>query len=147
MRQFARRSALILLLSLSTLGCEDKIIIQAPTAPDPPPTPQPDRIEFRVSGSFRSVTVRHVTAQDGTSQVKTDLPYFNFFTSTRDFLFLSLEAWAAGEGFLQVQIWANGYLLQEASISEENPRISIATTFRRAVVTPTTGVTSAQAAQ
>lgn len=142
-----RRHALWLVLALSgLLACGDDITIQAPSAPDPPPSAQPDRIEFRVSGSFRSVTVRHVNAQDGTSQVRTDLPYFNTFTSARDFIFLSLEAWAVGEGFLQVQIWVNGFLLQEASISEDDPRISIATTFRREVST-TTGVTSAQAAQ
>ena len=130
-----RRLVAVLLLSGALASCEDKIIIQAPTAPTPT-APVADRIEFRVLGTLRGVTIRHVNAQDGTTIIKSDLPYFASFTTIRDSLFLSLEALAVGEGFLQVQLWINGYLLQEATSSDADPRLSIAVNYRRGQYPP-----------
>jgi hypothetical protein len=135
-----RRSLLqlgVLTLTGGLVGCEDEIIIQAPTAPEPPPATIPDRVELRVIGSFRSVTVRHVNAQDGSSRnERVDLPYFASFTTLRDSMFISLEAFAVGEGWLQVQILVNGFLLQEATSSSDDPRLAISVTFRHSDVVP-----------
>ena len=121
---------------LGLIACEDKIIVQAPTAPTPPTAPIPDRIEFRVLGTHRSVTIRHVNAQDGTTIVRSDLPYFASFTTIRDSMFLSLEAFATGDGFLQVQLWINGYLLQEATSSDSDPRLNVTVNYRRGQYPP-----------
>ena len=88
-----RRFALkLLLLSAGLLGCDHNITVVTPTEPDSLPGPVPDRIEFRVIGTYRDVSVRHVNAADGTVQTQTDLPYLASFTTTRDSMFLSLTA-------------------------------------------------------
>jgi hypothetical protein len=136
-----RRSVLKLLLVLVSgglVGCDHDITIVNPTAPDPP-EPIADQVEFRVLGTYDDVRIRHVNAQDGTSQVEADLPYRSVFTTLRDFVFLSLSAEAVGEGggFLQVQIFVNGLLLQEANTSATDPRLAISVTYRRATPLPT----------
>ena len=101
--------------------------------------PVADQVEFRVLGTYDDVRIRHVNAQDGTSQINhAALPYRSVFTTLRDFVFLSLEASAIGEGggFLQVQIFVNGILLQEASSSATDPRLAVAVTYRRATPLP-----------
>ena len=134
-----RRLVQLLLMSVGLAACDHDITIVNPAAPDPPPAPIADQVEFRVLGTYDDVRIRHVNAQDGTSQVNNAaLPYRAVFTTLRDFLFLSLEAAAVGApGFLQVQIFVNGLLLQEASSSATDPRLAISVTYRRATPLPT----------
>jgi hypothetical protein len=129
-----RQLVFLVLLSASGCllqGCEDEITIVAPTAPDPPPSPIPDRVEFRVLGTFESVTVRHVTAQDGTAVVETGLPFFSAFQTTSAQMFLSLTVQANGDGFLQLQILVNGNVVREATSTTDDPHLAISVTYRR----------------
>lgn len=137
----SRRPLILLLCALVFVGCRDEInVLPSPTptpvTPTPPPAPVADRIEFRVLGTHRNVLVRHASAQDGTTQVTTDLPYFSTFTTLAPTMFLSLEASTlnsivTGTPFLQVQILVNGTVVREASSNQSFPTLSINITYRR----------------
>lgn len=142
-----RRQAMLLLMTglSGVVSCGDDITVEAPTAPTPaptpPPAPKPDRVEFRVIGTHRNVLVRHVSSQDGTTQVTTDLPYFSSFTTLEQTMFLSLEAstnssFVVGTTpFLSIQIIVNGTVLREASSNLFFTTLSISLTYRRATAT------------
>jgi hypothetical protein len=116
-------------------GCSDRITyVQQPAAPTPVAVPVPDRIEYRVLGTFDRVTVRHSNQQDGTTQVITGLPYVTSFTTLQPSLFISLDVAAQGDGYLQLQLMVNGFVVREANSTTENPRVSLNYTYRR--VTP-----------
>lgn len=145
-----RRQAMLLMLASGVsgiVGCGDDITVQAPNSPTPLPTPtpapapKPDRVEFRVIGSHRNVLIRHVSSQDGTTQVTSDLPYTSSFTTLEPTMFLSLEANAnstfvtGSTPFLSIQILVNGTVLREASSNLFFASLLISLTYRRATAT------------
>lgn len=83
-----------------------------------------DVIEFRVNGNATIARVRYSDSLGGLNQVNTILPFNSEFTSTRDSIFLSLEAtplsyqYTIFSPFLSVQIFVNGTLFKEASSSD-----------------------------
>jgi hypothetical protein len=126
-----RRFVVLVLLAGLASGCSDEINNYTTVAPTPVPPPTPDRIEYRVIGTFDRVTVRHSNVQDGTTQVVTGLPYVTSFTTLAETMFVSLEATARGEGYLQVQILVNGNVVREANSVSEDPRLQLSITYRR----------------
>jgi hypothetical protein len=122
---------LVLLLLAGLPGCSDEINNYTTVAPTPVAPPVPDRIEYRVIGTFDRVTVRHSNQQDGTTQLTTGLPYVTSFTTLAESMFVSLDVSARGEGFLQVQIMVNGAVVREATSTTEDPRLQLNLTYRR----------------
>lgn len=96
-----------------------------------------DTIEFRVTGNFSSVLVRHTNSLDGTSVIQTGLPWFFQITNTKDNVFLSLDVSAtsssqtAGTAFLNAQIFVNGVLFREVTSTSFAPAVSVNGTYRR----------------
>ena len=130
-----RRSIISLLLfSVVTVSGCTKVYTEdndrnGPTAPAP--VAKADIIEFRVSGNFPQALVRHSDSINGLTQVTTGLPYFASVSSTRDSIFVSLEASAIGTGNIQIQILVNGLLFREANSTTFGPALSVNGTYRR----------------
>lgn len=82
-----------------------------------------DTIEFRVLGNASSAQIRFNNSLDGLVQTQAVLPFVTSITSTRDNIFLSLEATPTNysvstvQPFLSVQIYVNGILFREATSS------------------------------
>jgi len=88
-----------------------------PTAPTPPP-PATLRIDYRVTGDIPNTQITFFTATQGTTEVKTDLPWTISYTSAdlHPFLFLAAETPITNftNGTIDVQIFVNGVLFREA---------------------------------
>lgn len=135
-----RRLASLMLMGvflLGTAGCGDTIV-QVPTAPTPSsPVVSTTRVEFRVIGTHRGVTVRYVTAQDGTVQVTTDLPWIAAFSTTAESMFLSLDVATSGfltgvqTPFITAQILVNGNVVRETTSNLYVTTLTLNYTFRR----------------
>lgn len=134
--------ALSVLALVCALGCNN--VVQ-PTAdayygPVPPnstvPGSQADTIEYRVVGTPTAAVVRFSTSVDGLSQITTTLPYVVGFRSTAPSLFLSLEAtpvttaYSTVAPFMAVQIFVNGALFRESSMSTYSGTLSVNGTWR-----------------
>ena len=115
--------SLLLFLAL-TSACGDTIVNNpaAPSAPVPPP--QPNRVEFRVTGNATNVRIRFSNTVDGLSQVNTGLPYFVQFNTTITQMFLYIDAtpqaypFILTSPFLSAQIVVNGSLFREATSND-----------------------------
>jgi len=108
-------------------GCsEDKGDTVAPT---PLPTPPAvHTIDFRVTGTDPgTVEIALTSTQEGTSTIRTNLPWFSSFQTTRTSMFLSLSAQDRDffSGTVTVQIYVDGVLFREASVTGFNPGASI----------------------
>jgi hypothetical protein len=112
---------LLLLLALAP-GCDDN----APR-PDPPIAPTPvtvpppvvaTRVEYRVTGSHRDVTITYTSSTQGTTVIRTDLPWFLTYDTLAPHTFVYLQAAGSSfntiEGPLIVQVFVNGALFREA---------------------------------
>jgi hypothetical protein len=116
------RGLLLLLLLTATTGCEaDRPRPEAPIAPTPIPIPTPiaaTRIEYRVTGTHRDVSITYTTSTAGTTVVKTDLPWFVTYETLAPRTFVYVQADGSTfntiEGVLIVQIFVDGLLFREA---------------------------------
>jgi hypothetical protein len=116
-----RRTAPLLLLLLLAAACDEtRPRPEPPIAPTPIPTPTivPTRIEYRVTGTHRDVSITYTTSIAGTTIVKTDLPWFVTFDTlaARTFVFVQADGSTFNtiEGSLIVQIFVDGALFREA---------------------------------
>jgi len=121
---------LVLVSGCSTLcGCSDEKD-RSPTAPTVvvPPAPAVHTIEFRVTGTDPGVVeIALTSSQEGTTTLRTTLPWFASFRSTRASQFLALEATDLGffSGTVTVQIFVDGVLFRESTVSGFNPTAEI----------------------
>jgi len=127
-----KRTALLLLLALTAVACQDN----TRPRPDPPiaPTPLPPpivvatRIEYRVTGTHRDVTITYTTSTAGTTVVKTDLPWFVTYDTlaARTFVFVQADgsSFNTVEGPLIVQIFVDGALFREARGAGLTPSVA-----------------------
>lgn len=116
-----QRAAPLMLLLLLAAGCEDNTRPRPdpPIAPTPIPIPAaPTRIEYRVTGTHRDVTITYTTSTAGTTVIKTDLPWFVSYdtVAARTFVFVQADgsSFNTVEGPLIVQIFVDGSLFREA---------------------------------
>jgi hypothetical protein len=114
-----RRACLIAAVLLAG-ACEDTPRPEPPIAPAPtpiPPLPVPTNIEYRVTGTHRDVTITYVTSTQGTTVLRTDLPWFLSYETLAKSTFVYLQAEGSTfntvEGPLIVQIFVNGVLFRE----------------------------------
>jgi hypothetical protein len=120
-------------LLVAAVACEsdkdhhhrDDPVTPAPT-PVPEPTPKTHEFEFRVNGTVSGqVDISMTNTAEGSTLIRSDLPWFVTVRSVRTFMFLSLEAAAIGEGKLTVQIFVDGQLFREATADGFDPSASI----------------------
>ena len=123
-----KRLALVLLLVV--VGCERTTVRpEPPIAPTPlPPIVLPTRIEYRVTGTHQNVTITYVTSTQGTTVIKTDLPWFLGYDTVQLSTFVYLQADASlndsTEGPLIAQIFVNGVLFRETRGQGFNPSVT-----------------------
>jgi len=94
-----------------------------PVAPSSPSTPTPTppavvrhTIEFRALGTTRSATLQFGSAQEGSTDLSTIVPWSSSFTTTRTTLFVFITGRPDEFGFeLRVQIFVDGELFREAA--------------------------------
>ena len=132
------RRLVVLVLLLGALGCRDdddrdRTVITIPT---PPPAVRIDRVDFRVLGNVAGMIVRQADSINGSTQATTTPPWFITVDSTRETLFVSLDAVTiapafSGTSFVTVQILVNGTIFREASVTGFLPSASISGTYRR----------------
>jgi hypothetical protein len=102
-----------------------------PTKPSPvpePPAPPPPThtFEFRVVGTVGRVDISHTSTTEGTTLVRSNLPWFATIRSARTLMFLSLTAAALDtEGTLTVQLFVDGVLFREAHATGFAPTATI----------------------
>jgi hypothetical protein len=93
------------------------------------PTPvQVHVIEFRATGTDPgTMEISQTSSQEGTTTVRTTLPFFTSLKTTRTSMFLALTARDIGffVGTVTVQIFVDNVLFREASVSGFNPTASI----------------------
>ena len=110
---------------------------ESPTAPTPVPVPTLHTIEFRVLGDIildpgtNGVEIQFGSTQEGTSRILSTLPWFSSTKTSRDSLFIVLNAAATGFGVIQAQIIVNNELFREASASGFNPRVALSGLFSK----------------
>jgi len=117
----ARRLLLLLLLLAPVAACDDNAPRpDPPIAPTPTPIPPivPTRVEYRVTGSHRDVTITYTSSTQGTTVIRTDLPWFLTYDTLAAHTFVFLQASGSSfntiEGPLIVQVFVNGALFREA---------------------------------
>ena len=120
----------VLMAGCTTLcGCSDEKTDHTGPAPTPLPTPTPVHvIDFRVTGTDPgTVEIALTSTQEGTSTIRTNLPWFSSFQTTRTSMFLSLSAQDRDffSSTVTVQIYVDGVLFREASVTGFNPGASI----------------------
>jgi hypothetical protein len=100
---------------------------ESPTPAGPTPLPKAHEFEFRVNGTVEGLLdIGMSNSAEGTTLIRSDLPWFVTVKSTRTSMFLSLEAQSFdGFGTLTVQIFVDGELFREASSDGFAPRASI----------------------
>ena len=72
-------------------------------------------VEFRVLGTVPLADITYGSAQDGTSQTQTTLPWAASFKTSRSSLFVYLSARSTFSGTISAQIFVDGQLFREAS--------------------------------
>jgi len=120
---------LVLVSGCSTLcGCSDEKD-RSSTAPTViVPSPVVHTIEFRVTGTDPGVVeITLTSSQEGTTTLRTNLPWFASFRSTRSSQFLALQAKDLGffVGTVTVQIFVDDVLFRESSVSGFAPSAEI----------------------
>jgi|SRR5580765_1787404 len=132
---YRRTLFLLPLMSLLLAGCSDKTTNDLRPDPTPTPTPIPEppavhTFVFQVVGPFDGpVDITVVSSTEGTSQVRSTLPWFATIRTTRTQMFLSVEAQGQGFGDLTVQIWADGSLYREAVAQGDFPQAAVSGTW------------------
>jgi hypothetical protein len=97
-----------------------------PAAPTPPPPPpRVHDFEFRVTGTLAGATIALTSTSEGTTTITTDLPWFATIKSPRTQMFLGLTAAAFGIGTVTVQLFVDGVLFREATVTGIDPKASI----------------------
>jgi len=111
-----RRLLLLLILSLG-VGCTKNYVVPQDTNDSPAPTPVPvtHTIEFRVLGTVPLADITYGSAQDGTTQTQTTVPWVSSFRTTHTTLFVFLKASSSYTGTITAQIFVDGQLFREAS--------------------------------
>lgn len=117
----ARHLLLALVVSLAQACSNDASGLRDPVNPNtptPPPPPATLRIDYRVTGDIPNTQITFFTATQGTTEVKTDLPWTISYTSSDLHPFLFLAAETPNDNFttgsIDVQIFVNGVLFREA---------------------------------
>jgi len=116
------RRLLVLALLLPLLGCRhDTNELRPDPTPTPTPVPTPPpvlTVAYRVTGTIPNTQITYFSSIQGTTQVKTDLPWaVSYQTSDlHPFLYLAAEAPVDNftDGNLVVQIFVDGVLFREA---------------------------------
>lgn len=118
-------------LPLLAAACvrDNTIVTKDPDGGDTGPTSvKVHSIEFRATGTDPgTMEITQTSTQEGTTTVRTDLPWFSTLKTTRTSMFLSLSAKDIGffMGTVTVQILVDGELFREASVSGFNPTAAI----------------------
>jgi hypothetical protein len=123
------RKLLPLLFLALVSGCADDetVVVTAPTAPAPIVSYQ---IEYRVTGTGGPATIRYTNTIDGLTQTISGLPFSASVRSSRDNIFISLDVIPQGFGFVNAQIFVNGYLWREGSTTFGGT-VTVSGTLRR----------------
>jgi hypothetical protein len=119
-----RRSLFLLpLMAMLLAGCRSDSTNELRPNPTPEPTPVPPApqtltVAYRVTGTISNTQITYFSSIQGTTQVKTDLPWAVSYQTTdlHPFLYLAAETPIDNflEGNLVVQIFVNGVLFREA---------------------------------
>lgn len=118
---------LLWLLPFLLVGCSDdgsqRGVRDPPGVVTPTPIPEPPvvktiTVEYRVTGTIPNTNITYFSAQQGTAQVTTDLPWTVRYTTSELHPFLFLQAETPFDnvttGSLTVQIFVNDVLFREA---------------------------------
>jgi hypothetical protein len=120
------RRALLVALLLPLLACSHETVqngVRDPVGTGTEPTPLPPvvptiTVEYRVTGTIPNTNITYFSAQQGTAQVVTDLPWTVRYTTSELHPFLFLQAETPLDNFvtgsLTVQIFVNDVLFREA---------------------------------
>jgi hypothetical protein len=126
-----RRAFLVGLPLLAAAACvrDNTIVTKNPDDGSPGPSPVAVHVvEFRVTGTDPgTMEISQTSSQEGTTTVRTLLPFFTSLKTTRTSMFLALTARDIGffVGTVTVQIFVDNVLFREASVSGFNPAASI----------------------
>jgi hypothetical protein len=129
----------LLLIITALAGCNEVRVIN-PTSPSGSSNNsgtvngQKSVIEFRVSGTATTATIRHINSMDGLTQITTNLPFSTRVETNLSSIFVSLEASTGTttiSTFLSVQIFVDGFLFRESSVTSFSPVLSVSGTYRR----------------
>jgi hypothetical protein len=118
-------------LPLLAAACvrDNTIVTKDPDGGGTGPTPVKIHvIEFRATGTDPgTMEITQTSSQEGTTTVRTSLPWFTSLKTTRTSMFLSLAARDIGffMGTITVQIIVDGELFREATVSGFNPTAAI----------------------
>lgn len=116
------RSVIALALLVASISCT-RVYNQrtdgASGGPGTSPTPLPvtHTIEYRVVGGplVQDADITYSNAQDGTTTVRSTLPWAATLKTTRASLFVSLQATTSWQGKLTAQVFVDGELWREAT--------------------------------
>lgn len=126
-----RRLFLVAVPMLAVACVKDNTLVDkdkedSPVSAAPSVLPKTHEFEFRVNGTVTGqVDVSLASTAEGTTLLRTDVPWFVTVKSTRTFMFLSLSASSTGFGKLTVQIFVDGQLFRESSADGIEPVCSI----------------------
>jgi len=127
----ARLPLLALLVCLGAACESDRPRPDPPIAPTPIPIPVPlaTRVEYRVTGTHRDVTITYVSSSAGTTVLRSDLPWFLTFETVtpRTFVYVSAagSSFNTVEGPLIVQVFVNGALFRESRATGLTPVVEV----------------------
>jgi hypothetical protein len=92
----------------------------------PTPVEVVHEFEFRVNGVITGqVDITMSNTQEGTTLLRSDVPWFVTVKSVRKLMFVSLTASSFNFGKLTVQIFVDGQLFREASADGFSPSCSV----------------------
>ena len=127
-----RRAFLVGLPLLAAASCvrDNTIVTKDPedgTGTGPTPV-KIHVIDFRVTGTDPgTMEITQTSSQEGTTTVRSALPFFTTLKTTRTSMFLSLAAKDIDffQGTISVQIFVDNELFREATVSGFNPTAAI----------------------
>jgi|KBSMisStaDraftv2_1062788.scaffolds.fasta_scaffold00662_9 hypothetical protein len=116
-------AVVVAVLSIWVGACVKNYYPPNPVAPSAPSTPTPTppvvvrhTIEFRALGTTRAASLQYGSAQEGSTDISTIVPWSSSFTTTRSTLFVFITGRPDEFGFeLRVQIFIDGELFREAA--------------------------------
>lgn len=137
--QLARwRRVLVVAVVLAGPACaDDRVRPEPPIAPTPvPPVPiVATRIEYRVTGTHRDVTITYTSSIAGTTILRTDLPWFLTYETLAAQTFVFVQAAGSSfntvEGPIVVQVFVDGLLFREARANGLIPVVEVSGEVRR----------------
>jgi len=89
-----------------------------PADTGPTPVPRVHVIEFRVTGSARTVRVSYGNAQDGTTDTDTITPWVAQVRTSKATLFVFVTVTPLEFGTVRAQVFVDGSLFREASVDD-----------------------------